>query len=175
MHVFLLYKSVVRRTVEGIARALRDEPLNVQQAVSLALFYRCATQGVPVFISTTTLHILQNLDAQREVQIFLKGTRVLYSTRYVRRWARRLREHGFTREDALLLSLATFGTDEEVTILGVSALLTLDLALINNFVAHRGDLERRLQAMISQLHLPYRRATLPHVWQPLHALSVLSS
>ncbi len=36
---------------------------------------------------------------------------VIQVTRYTRRWARRLREHGFTREDAVILSLGTFGAE----------------------------------------------------------------
>ena len=35
-------------------------------------------------------------------------TSPFFPTRYTRRWARRLREANFDREDAYLLSLATF-------------------------------------------------------------------
>lgn len=46
-----------------------------------------------------------------EVRDFLDEVEVIRVGRYARRWATRLREYGFTREDAAVFSLGTFGTD----------------------------------------------------------------
>jgi len=52
--------------------------------------------------------------------MFLKRVKVLYPGRYFKRWARRLRDRTFTREDAKVLALGTFGTDEAGQILARS-------------------------------------------------------
>ncbi len=84
----------------------------------------------------------------------------------MKRWARRLREYGFTREDALALALATYGTDSTGDILGIETLITLDQPLLNNFQTHRAELQSRLTAMTDQLPTPYCHATLPTVQHP---------
>ena len=109
----------------------------------------------------------------KDVRDFLDEVEVIQVARYVRRWARRLREHGFTREDAVVLSLGTFGTDVTGGILGVNAVITLDLSFINNFYAHQATLVRRLRAMTRQLPIPFRHASLPELWQPTKALAEL--
>jgi hypothetical protein len=60
------------------------------------------------------------------VQTFLAYVEVMQAGRYFKRWTRRLQEHGFTREDAKILGLGTFGTDEAGEILGVQAIIILD-------------------------------------------------
>jgi hypothetical protein len=90
----------------------------------------------------------------------------LESGRYLKRWARRLQEHNFTREDALILALTTYGTTAAGDILGVDGLITLDQPFINNFRMQQAILERRLLAMTRQLAEPYHRATLPVLLHP---------
>ena len=65
----------------------------------------------------------------------------MYAGRYFKRWARRLRECGFNREDAKVLGLATYGTDAAGRILGVETIVTFDRSLINNYEAQRPALE----------------------------------
>lgn len=82
-------------------------------------------------------------------------------------------EHGFTGEDAVVLSLGTFGTDLAGGILGVDAVVTLDLPFINNFYTHHATLDRRLRAITQQLLVPFQHARLPELWQPTKALAEL--
>jgi hypothetical protein len=117
---------------------------------------------------------MERLSARDEARDFLGEVEVIQVTRYTRRWARRLREYGFTREDAAILSLGTFGTDLVGGILGVGAVITLDLKFINNFYTHRTTLNRRLRAMTQQLSVPFRHTGLPELWQPTKALAGLS-
>jgi hypothetical protein len=174
MPAYLLDKSVVRRTVEGLARVYRSQPLHPDQAACLALLYAGIQDRFTAYITPQSLHIMERLSAREEVHDFLDEVEVIQVTRYTRRWARRLRQYGFTREDAVILSLGTFGTDLAGGILGVDAVITLDLPFINNFYTHRATLNRRLGAMTRQLPVPFRHASLPELWQPTKALAELS-
>src|SRR5437870_2619578 len=89
---------------------------------------------------------------------------------YTRRWARRLHEHGFTREDAVVLSLGTFGTNLVGDMLGVDTVIMLDMPLINHFYTQHTTITRRLQAMTQQLQVPYREAKLPSLQTVAQAL-----
>ena len=174
MAAYLFDKSVARRTIEGLVRAYRGQPLRPDQAACLALLYAGARDRFTAYITPQSLHIMERLSARDEVRDFLAEVEVIQVIRYTRRWARRLREHGFTREDAVILSLGTFGTDLAGGILGVDAVITLDLPFINNFHTHKTTLNRRLRAMTRQLPAPFRHASLPELWQPTRALAELS-
>jgi hypothetical protein len=96
---------------------------------------------------------------------------VLVPAKYQRRWARRLQENfDFSREDAHLLSLATFGTDMAGSILGGDLFVTLDLKCIDRFVANSSLIERRFSRMVSHLPPPYAAADLPEAVTPTEAL-----
>ncbi|MBI1927016.1 hypothetical protein HYR99_22585 [Candidatus Poribacteria bacterium] len=81
-----------------------------------------------------------------------------------------MREHGFTREDATVLSYGTFGLNQ--THLGVTMVVTFDRPFINNFANHRQTLTRRLKAMTRQLREPYHLARLPEMGTPEQVLQV---
>jgi hypothetical protein len=101
---------------------------------------------------------------------------VLFPLRYQRRWARRLhQDYGFSREDAQLLSLATFGTDLPGRILGVDIFVTFDLRLLDRFTANYSVIERRFSRMTSHLPSPYIDAVLPEVATPGEVLRLLST
>jgi predicted nucleic acid-binding protein len=174
MPAYLLDKSVVRRTIEGLARLHRVQPLYPDQATCLTLLYAGVQDRFTAYITPQSLHIMERLSARDEVRDFLDAVEVIQVTRYTRRWARRLREYGFTREDAAILGLATFGTDLAGSILGVDAVITLDLPFINNFHTRKATLNHRLRAMTQQLPVPFRHASLPALWQPTKALAELS-
>lgn len=171
MPIYLLDKSVVRRTVEGIARAQRGEALRAEQAVCLTVLHASAQRRLATYITPQSLHILERLPAREEVRTVLEAVEVIQVGRYAVRWARRLREHGFTREDAVVLSLGTFGTNLAGDILGVEAVLTLDVRCISHFYLQQPTLARRLQAMTRRLPVPWRHAQLPELWQPARALT----
>ena len=102
---YLLDKNVVRHCVRGLLGDLR------QDDVRFSLHLLLAPGPGELFISLETVHILEHIVSVPQRRVVLRRTSHLFPTRYTRRWARRLREANFDREDAYLLSLATFGTD----------------------------------------------------------------
>jgi hypothetical protein len=101
---------------------------------------------------------------------------VLVPTKYQRRWARRLhRDFGFGREDAHLLSLATFGTDLSGETFGVDLFVTFDLKLVERFSENFSVINSRFGHMVSHLSGPYKIAELPEVVTPTEAFALLST
>jgi len=170
MQACLLDKNVSRKAVEGLARIRQGWPLLPTHIICLMLLQRLIRHGVRPYILPQSLHVLEPLIERVEVQEFLRMVDVIQVGHYVRRWARRLQEHGFTREDAIILSVGTFGTDAQGSILGVDVVVTLDRSLIHNYEAHRKTLERRLSAMTRQLPPPFRYANLPRLQEPAGVL-----
>ncbi len=106
--------------------------------------------------------------------MFLEAVESAQAGKYFKRWARRLRQLGFTREDAKVLSLGTFSTDEAGDILGVEAIVTLDRRVANHYAARRAELQRQLAAMCGKLPEPYCRAALPAMRSPADAMRQLA-
>jgi hypothetical protein len=93
----------------------------------------------------------------------LSHFRRLQAGRYLRRWSRRLTEEGFSREDALILSYASFGFDEIEETFGVEMVLTNDLRMQARYERDSARIDTRFTRMTRQLRKPYREATLPEV------------
>lgn len=147
MPVYLLDKNVARKTIVGIGRVERGRMPRPEEVLCLLLL-RAAEQGRFIaYITPETFNILQRIHHRTEIPPFLTRVEVMQTGRYFKRWARRLREHDFTREDANVLALGTFGYDPIRKILGTSAIVTLDHPFINNYEQHRPTLARRLSAM----------------------------
>jgi len=136
-------------------------------AVTVLLFWdRSHAAGTCLLISPETANILRRFDSFREVHIFLASVEVLRGSRYFKRWARRLRAFGFTGEDAELLALGTFGTDEQGAILGADVIITSDERLMNNYQVRLPEIQARLSDMTAQLPPPFCHASLPEVLGP---------
>lgn len=163
MPTCLLDKNVVRRAIEGIGKAQIGRPLTDEERAALLLLLTAEQNGLTLFISVGTQHILLRYGDYPDIRVFNRFVRILRPARYFKRWSRRLREHGFTREDAQVLALATFGTDPITTRLGADWLATFDQPLINHFTVQHQRLLRRLNAMTTQLPSPYNSARLPDV------------
>lgn len=160
MPTCLLDKNVVRRAIEGIAQAQFGDNVTHEQLVALTLLRFAQQQGITLFISIEVENILARYGLHPDIQVFLRFVTVMRPARYFRRWSRRVRDHGFTREDAKVVALGTFGTDATTTILGVDQLATFHQPLINHIHTQQDRLRQRLQAMTAQLAQPYRSATL---------------
>ena len=104
--------------------------------------------------------------APGESLMFLRRVEVLYPGRYFRRWARRLRERTFTREDAKVLALGTFGTDADGRILGVHVVVTLDQAMLRKWDRDVALIAEHLREMVIDLQAPFALARLPRVQLP---------
>jgi len=164
--VWLLDKNLVRKAIEGIGASLIAAPLTGQQSMALRLLMRSRRAGIRVMITPEIANILSHHSDLLEVQLFLAEVEVMRRGRYFNRWARRLRDHGFTPEDAKVLCYGTFGLDPTGLVLGVTVVVTFDRSFINNFEAHREALLRRLKAMTAQMRPPYHEAKLPEMATP---------
>jgi hypothetical protein len=162
---YLLDKNIVRYALTGLRhRHLRS--LSPFELGALSFWRTAISRKRSLFISYSSYAILQQMQ-YREVQLFLNSVDVLYPARYHSRWTRRIRETtGLTREDAVIVALASFGSNRRGNILGVHYLLTYDQGLINGYRDHLMLLNRRLQAMTVQLRPPYQQVTLPRITTP---------
>ena len=79
------------------------QPPTLQQAEAANVWSRLRALGVPVYITAQTEHILQRRLALFSTAL-LAQTRTLQKGRYLRRWARRLRDVSFSSEDAIVLA-----------------------------------------------------------------------
>lgn len=167
---YLLDKVIVRRTVEGLLKLAENRDLSNQDNLLLLLLQQGGKDRVRLLVVPSSVNILTRIEQMPRygavVEAFLKRTEVTTPTRYFRRWSRRLQDFGFTRENARMVALATFGTDVERGIFGVHAFVTYDQPLINLWTLKQAEIERRLDAMRRQLFLPYRDAKLPLVLTP---------
>jgi hypothetical protein len=165
----LLDKNVVRRYFEGVTSLARELPIGEEEQQAILLVHLAQKKGQRLFIPVEAFNLLQAHGRQMapaETLMFLKRVEVLYHGRYFKRWARRLREAGFTREDAKVLALGTFGTDTEGTVLGVHKVVTYDRPLATKWVLERLVLQERLTRMTEVLDVPFRHARLPDVVHP---------
>jgi hypothetical protein len=122
-----------------------------------------------LFISQEAFNLLKAHSyelAPGESLMFLRRIEILYPARYFKRWARRLRQRTFTREDAKVLALGSFGTDADGKTLGVDIIVTLDQAMFRKWRDDAALIADHLLAMVIGLQAPYALARLPRVQLP---------
>lgn len=165
----LLDKSVVRRYFEGVSALARGLTLTEEEQQAILLVHLAQRKRQRLFLPVEAFHLLQahaHQIAPAETLMFLKRVEVLYSGRYFKRWARRLRKGTFTREDAKVLALGTFGTDEAGQILGVHMIVTYDRPMLRKWEQERREIAERLLEMTRDLQAPFALARLPEVRLP---------
>jgi hypothetical protein len=165
----LLDKNIVRRYFEGVSALARGLTLVEEERRAILLVHLARRKKRRLFISVELFNLLQAHGRQvspAETLMFLKRVEVLYPGRYFRRWARRLREASFTREDAKVLALGTFGTDAEGAVLGVQVVVTYDRPMMSKWALGRSELQERLARMTEVLDDPFGRVRLPDVLYP---------
>ena len=166
----LLDKVVARRALEGLLKLAEGRDLTEEQLWAVDLLQRAKGQNIRLFVTGGTVKVLNRLQSlprySAVVATFLGRTEVVQPTRYFKRWARRLRGFGFTKEDAHILALASFGTDQERAILGVHLVATYDRRLINLWWLQQDKLRERLESMRQNLQPPYRGVSLPKALRP---------
>ncbi len=166
----LLDKVTARHTVEGLFRLTQGQELTREELFALDLLSQATVQTLHLFIVPPTANVLQSLSQLPRyaavIDLFLGQVKVAVPSRYFKRWARRLRGYGFTREDAAVLALATFSTDANAAILGMHFVATFDQPMINHWASQRAAIQRRLTAMQNDIPMPYRHACLPQVLRP---------
>jgi hypothetical protein len=162
----LLDKNVARCAIAGM-RYGRVRPLSTVELGALSFWSLAEERDVSLFISRASFHVLRRLTGYDEVRLLLDSAQILSPTRYHARWSRRIRETvGLTREDAAMIALASFGSDERGGILGAHLLVTYDQAMINRYLGRYARLERRLRAMAVQVPAPFDQVALPRVATP---------
>jgi hypothetical protein len=171
--VYLLDKNVTRRAIRGLVKLEISREPEQEEWEILILLWRAHAEAVRPFITVETFNLLQRFTDHAATAIFLRQVDVMHPSRYFKRWARRLHGYGFTYEDAKVLSLGTFGTNEAGDYLGSDVVITTDQALINNYQIRLSELEARLAAMVTNLTSPFIQAALPLVLQPAEALTRL--
>ncbi len=166
----LLDKVVARYIFTGFLKLSAGEDLTKQESFSLDLFARASVTSLSLFIVPSSAQVLQRMTTLTQYKVmarrFLERVAIMFLAHYYKRWTRRLREHGFSREDAATLAFATFGTNEVGEILGAHFFATYDQALLNNWTIQYDAIQEHLGAMQRDIHAPYCKARLPKVLRP---------
>lgn len=164
---YLLDKVIVRYTLDGMLSLTLGRDLTDQQVAALRLFQNAATRSTELFIALASANILARLQSIPRfdplIHLFLRRTQIATPTRYFTRWSRRVREFGFSPEDAQMLALGSFSTNQERGVLGMHGFITYDHPLVNLWQQRHDEVERRLNAMRRQLNAPYDLVELPSV------------
>lgn len=158
----LFDKSVIRRVYERRVRLALGQPPTLLQAEAANVYSRLCALTDRLYITEQTEHILQRRPSVFSAAI-LADTQALKKGRYLRRWARRLRELAFSPEDAIVIAYGSFGIDLNRHSVGVEAIVTGDLKLAAHFNAKYAEIKERFDNMILNLSEPYRQLTLPAV------------
>lgn len=170
----LLDKVTARHIMEGMLKLVEGRTVPSTELLALYFYQRARSNEITLFILPQTHNLLKRLEhLSRYVTIirhFLGVTQVVQPAQYFKRWARRLQEYGFTKEDAEVLALATFGTTLNRGILGMHVIATSDQPMINQWNAHQPAIQERLSNMQRNLVLPYNRVSLPTVERPEHIM-----
>jgi hypothetical protein len=156
----------VRAVFEARVRVrLRRIPLPHQ--AQAAIVYQALLQAeFTAYVTPETVNSAQRRDPLIAASLFAPLT-TLTPGRYLRRWARRLRDFGFGREDSVILAYGSFGADSRQQIFGAEVIVSTDQPLIRRFYEQYGHIARRLLRMTCQLALPYRLAQLPTLMSPM--------
>lgn len=166
----LLDKVTARYAVQGFLKLAEGRDLSDHEVFTLDLLERSSVQQIDILIVPPTLNVLQQImqlpQYTRLIQLFLSQVQVAFPTRYFKRWARRLRKHHFSREDAAILALATFGTDAQGAILSMSVVATYDQPMMTHWRLQQTIIREQFANMQIDLPQPYHQAVLPDVLRP---------
>jgi hypothetical protein len=166
----LLDKGIVRRLYEFQVRLAKGESPTPLQIEAVKVWLRLAKLAKQTYITQQSANVLK-LRPPQYANAILNSTKAMLKGRYHRRWARRLRDYVFTREDAVILAYGSFGVDLATQRLGVDAILTGDLRMATNFNTRYAEIKERFDRLIKDLPEPYHSATLPEIVTPTVVLS----
>ena len=158
----LFDKGVIRRVYERRVRLALSRPPTVLQVEAANSYAYIATITNRLYITEQTSNILKRRTPTFAASI-LADTRPLKKARYLRRWARRLTEFGFSSEDAIVLAYGSFGLDVESETVGVDAIITTDIRLADRYKQRNPEINNRFNDMITNLPEVYRQIRLPQV------------
>ncbi len=160
----LLDKNVARNFLSALAKRVLAIPLAKDERTAFELLNGETLKGKRIFIVAATDNVIKPFEKKYpDVRDFRDRVEIIVPTHYWRRWSRRLQRVGFTREDARILGITTFGTDAEGSFLGVQEFLTFDKPLATLFEIANEQIQKKLDAMKRDLEPPYDEAELPDV------------
>ncbi len=85
--------------------------------------------------------------------------------------ARRLRDFGFSPEDAVVLAYGSFGVSADGSQVGAEAIVTADLRLAARYADNYAELEQRFRDMVTALAGVYATLRLPQVFTTTDVLT----
>jgi len=170
---FLLDKGIVRGVFEGTVRLVVGRNPTTEQLQAISVYQVLLTTGRKVCVTPEAANSARRRD-ERIATTLLNPLVILTPGRYLRRWARRMRKHGITREDAVIVAYASFGLDPTWREVGAEVFVTRDKRLITRYREVEETLNSRFRRMVSHLQPPYRLATLPIILSPSETLALLS-
>ncbi len=166
----LLDKVTARYILQGLLKLAENRNPTIEEMFALDLFSRADSEAFCLFITPPAFNILQKLAQMPKyselIHLFLEQIEVALPSRYFKRWARRLRKFGFSREDAAVLASASFSTDREAVMLGMRFVATFDQPMMRHWLSEQKIIRKRFTAMKKEIPRPYCRASLPEVLRP---------
>jgi len=166
----LLDKVTARHILQGVLKLTEGRDPTDAELLALDFFTRAHAHGAFLYVVPQTEKLLRRLENHPRynslIRFFRSHISAAQPTRYFKRWARRLREYGFTPEDAGVLALATFGKGSDPLLLGMHVVVTSDQPMIHRWTAQQDAIEKRLANMRKNLRKPYRDASLPTIGHP---------
>jgi hypothetical protein len=161
-HSVLFDKGVIRRVYERRVRLALGVPPTPAQVEAANVYAQLCTPPRRLYITAQTAHILHRRSPLFATPLLVE-THPLQKGRYLRRWARRLRELMFAPEDAIMVAYGSFGIDLRLPSIGVEVLVTTDQRLATHFHTRHAEITHRFHDMITQLPTPYAALTLPTI------------
>jgi hypothetical protein len=162
----------VRAVFEARVR-VRRRLIPLHHQAQAAIVYQTRLQAeCTAYVTPETVNAAQRRDPHIAASIFMPLT-TLTKGYYLRRWARRLRDFGFGREDSVILAYGSFGVDFQRQTFGAEVILSADQPLLRRFHEQYDNIARRFRRMTCQLALPYCVAQLPTVMSPEEMLTTL--
>jgi hypothetical protein len=168
----LFDKGVIRRVYERRVRLALGAPPTLLQVEAAAAYARAASFAGSLWITEQTANVLR-LRTPVFASPILSDCRTLRKGRYLRRWARRLRDFGFSPEDAIVLAYGSFGVSADGSQVGSDAVVTADLKLAVRYEDSFAEIERRFTEMAGALSGVYATLALPRVFTAADVLTKL--
>ena len=158
----LFDKGVIRRVYERRVRLALNLPPTVLQTEAANVYARIVGRTNKLFITEQTFNIL-TLRTPLFAAPFLADTQPLLKGRYLRRWARRLRDAGFSPEDAIVIAYGSFGVSRDRTSVGLDVIVTTDLKMAARYDQNFNVIQARFNHMRMNLTPAYAAHRLPQV------------
>lgn len=167
----LFDKGVIRRVYERHVRLAAGRPPTLLQVEAAGAYARVASFTNSLWITEQTANILHVRTPVFAAPI-LSNCRTFKKGRYLRRWARRLRDFDFSAEDAIVIAYASFGVSADGTQIGTEAIVTADLRLAARYEDNFAEIEQCFKEMVNALSGVYATLTLPRVFTTADVLTI---